>query len=110
MTTSTKLKDQILDYLKDNANMSFSAEKLAHALKMDDADSFTPIVQALAELEREKKVSVTDQGEFEAVIKPQAIIGTFHSNDKGFGFVDYDPDLPDMYINPDHTLHALNGD
>ncbi len=110
MTTKTKLKDQILDYLKENANVSFSAEKLGRALKMADADSFTPIVQALAELEREKKVTVTDRGEFKAVIKPQAIIGTFHANDKGFGFVDYDPDLPDMYINPDHTMHALNGD
>ena len=110
MTTKTKLKDQILDYLKENANVSFSAEKLGRALKMADADSFTPIVQALAELEREKKVTVTDRGEFKAVIKPQAIVGTFHANDKGFGFVDYDPDLPDMYINPDHTMHALNGD
>ena len=110
MTTKTKLKDQILDYLKENANISFSAEKLGRALQMADADSFTPIVQALAELEREKKVTVTDRGEFKAVIKPQAIVGTFHANDKGFGFVDYDPDLPDMYINPDHTMHALNGD
>ena len=57
MTTKTKLKDQILDYLKENANVSFSAEKLGRALKMADADSFTPIVQALAELEREKKVT-----------------------------------------------------
>ncbi|MBB1063259.1 ribonuclease R [Limosilactobacillus fastidiosus] len=110
MTTKTKLKDQILDYLKDNANVSFSAEKLGRALKMDDAEAFTPIIQTLAELEREKQVEVTDQGEFKAIIKPQAIVGTFHANGKGFGFVDYDPDLPDMYINPDHTMHALNGD
>ncbi|MEY8441672.1 ribonuclease R [Lactobacillaceae bacterium 24-114] len=110
MKTNINLKDQIQDYLQENANVSYSAEKLSHALKMGDADSFTPIVQVLAELEREKKVKVTADGEFQAVIEQQEIVGTFHSNDKGFGFVDYDPDLPDMYINQDHTMNALNGD
>ena len=108
--TTNNLKEKILTHLTDNAGVSYSAEKLAHQLGMDDAEQFTPIVQSLAQLEREKKVQVTDRGEFEAVIKQQPLIGTFHGNDKGFGFVDYDPDLPDMYINPDHTLHALNGD
>ena len=108
--TTNNLKEKILTHLTDSAGVSYSAEKLAHQLGMDDAEYFTPIVQSLAQLEREKKVQVTDRGEFEAVIKQQPLIGTFHGNDKGFGFVDYDPDLPDMYINPDHTLHALNGD
>ncbi|MDE6948989.1 MAG: ribonuclease R, partial [Limosilactobacillus sp.] len=99
--TTNNLKEKILTHLTDNAGVSYSAEKLAHQLGMDDAEHFTPIVQSLAQLEREKKVQVTDRGEFEAVIKQQPLIGTFHGNDKGFGFVDYDPDLPDMYINPD---------
>lgn len=114
MTTRTNdkqhLEDQILKYLTDNAGVSYSAERIAYHLGMDNGDQFTPVVQALAKLERDKKVQVTDKGEFEAVIKQQPLTGTFHGNDKGFGFVDYDPDLPDMYINPDHTLHALNGD
>lgn len=114
MTTRTNnklnLEDQILKYLTDNAGVSYSAERIAYHLGMDNGKEFTPVIQALAKLEREKKVKVTDQGEFEAIIKEQPLTGTFHGNDKGFGFVDYDPDLPDMYINPDHTLHALNGD
>ena len=114
MTTRTNdkqhLEDQILKYLTDNAGVSYSAERIAYHLGMDNGDQFTPVVQALAKLERDKKVQVTNKGEFEAVIKQQPLTGTFHGNDKGFGFVDYDPDLPDMYINPDHTLHALNGD
>ena len=114
MTTRTNdkqhLEDQILKYLTDNAGVSYSAERIAYHLGMDNGDQFTPVVQTLAKLERDKKVQVNDKGEFEAVIKQQPLTGTFHGNDKGFGFVDYDPDLPDMYINPDHTLHALNGD
>lgn len=106
----TKLQETILDFLTKNAGVSYSAERIAHSLDMDNADQFTPIVQVLAQLERDHKVRVTDKGEFEAVIKKAPIVGTFHGNDKGFGFVEYDPDLPDMYINPDHTLHALTGD
>ena len=110
MTTSNKLEEKILKYLTDNAGISYSAERIAYHLGMDNGDQFTPVVQTLAKLERDKKVQVTDRGEFEAIIKQQPLTGTFHGNDKGFGFVDYDPDLPDMYINPDHTLHALTGD
>ena len=109
-SNSLNLKDEISAFLTKNAGISYSAERIAHALNMDNADQFTPIIQTLAQLEREKKVRVTDKGEFEAVIKQEPITGTFHGNDKGFGFVEYDPDLPDMYVNPDHTLHALNGD
>ena len=114
MTTRTnnkqQLADKILKYLTDNAGVSYSAERIAYHLGMDNGNQFTPVVQTLAQLERDKKVQVTDKGEFEAVIKQQPLTGTFHGNDKGFGFVDYDPDLPDMYVNPDHTMHALNGD
>lgn len=110
MTVKNNLKEEILEYLINNAGVSYSAERLAHHLGMDNADQFTPVVQELAQLERDKKVQVTVDGEFEAIVKPQPLTGTFHGNDKGFGFVDYDPDLPDMYVNPDHTMHALNGD
>lgn len=112
MTTknNSNLQEKILKYLTNNAGISYSAEKLAYHLGMDNADQFTPVIQELAKLERAKKVRVTDQGEFEAVIKQQPLVGTFHGNDKGFGFVDYDPELPDMYINPDHTQYALTGD
>ncbi len=38
------------------------------------------------------------------------LTGIFHANDKGFGFVAYDDELPDAYIAPDNTMMALNGD
>ena len=111
MTTDrSKLQDKVLEFLTKNAGVSYSAERIAYSLGMDNADQFTPIIQVLAQLERDKKVRVTDKGEFEAIIEQAPITGTFHGNDKGFGFVEYNPDLPDMYVNPDHTMHALNGD
>lgn len=112
MSNQDDLRSKLLKHLQANPSISFSAQKLASAIGMSDASGFTPVVQTLAALERDGQVKVTDQGEFQAVVKKAAknFTGTFHGNDKGFGFVDYDPDLPDIYVNPDHTLHALTGD
>lgn len=106
----TDLKDKILQKLADNANLSFSAEKLARLLDMAAADQFTPLVQALVQLERAGKVAVTEDGEFKAVPQAQAVTGIFHGNAKGFGFVSYDPELPDIFVKADHTMYALTGD
>ena len=106
----TDLKTQILDHLTENAALSFSAEKLARVLSMTSADEFTPLVQALVQLEREGKVEVTDDGEFKLVPQVKEFTGVFHRNPKGFGFVSYDPEMPDIFINPDHTMYALTGD
>lgn len=108
--TESNLKAQINKHLHDNSELSFSVEKLAFQLEMNSAEQFTPIVQALAQLERDNEVKVTDNGEFIAIIKQNALTGIFHGNEKGFGFVAYDPEEPDVYVNPDHTMHALNGD
>lgn len=106
----TELKARILEDLESNPTISLSAEKIARKLNMTSAEDFTPIVQALAQLEREKKVEVTDRGEFIIIPQKQLVTGTFHGNSKGFGFVAYDESLPDIYINADHTKHALSGD
>ncbi len=106
----TDLKTQILDHLTENAALSFSAEKLARVLSLTSADEFTPLVQALVQLEREGKVEVTDDGEFKLVPQVKEFTGVFHRNPKGFGFVSYDPEMPDIFINPDHTMYALTGD
>lgn len=106
----TELKAKILADLEENPTISLSAEKIARKLNMTDAEDFTPIVQSLAQLEREGKVEVTDSGEFKLVPQKQLITGVFHGNSKGFGFVAYDDSMPDIYVNPDHTKHALSGD
>ncbi len=106
----TDLKAAILAVLGEKPTISLTVEKISRQLKKTTATDFTPIVQALAQLEREKKVEVTDRGEFRLVPQAQEIVGVFHGNAKGFGFVAYDEELPDIYVNPDHTAHALTGD
>lgn len=103
------LQEQILTFLDRHQDRTFTAAEIGTALKQPEKE-FTLSVQALASLERAGRVRVTDDGKW-ALVKPEAqLVGTFHGNDKGFGFVSYGEELPDAYINPDHTKHAMTGD
>ncbi len=88
----------------------FRVEDVSDALHYHGSAAFKLIVQELARLERDKVAVVTGDSEFQLDPKARVLTGIFHSNDKGFGFVAYDDDLPDAYIAPDNTKLALNGD
>lgn len=103
------LQEQLASFLKANHTQSFSAQVLTDGLRLDDANAFTKVVQALAQLERDHKVTVNEAGEFQFAPE-NVVIGIFHGNDKGFGFVNFDADALDIFVSPANTLHALNGD
>ncbi|KRK48098.1 ribonuclease R [Secundilactobacillus kimchicus] len=104
------LKQQIADLLRANPDTTYRVEDISDALHYHGSAAFKLIVQELARLEREKIVSVTGEGQFHLDPKARVLTGVFHSNDKGFGFVAYDDELPDAYIAPDNTMMALNLD
>lgn len=104
------LQDQLFGFLKANSSQAYSAQSLTDGLRLDDAQAFTKVVQALAALERNRKVLVTETGDFQYNAQAEGIIGTFKSNDKGFGFVHYDENADDIFINPDNTMLAMQGD
>ncbi|USS93642.1 ribonuclease R [Fructilactobacillus ixorae] len=105
-----KLKQEIADVLRNHPNVSFDVEKIADELKYHGSAAFKLIVQELAELERDRVVVVTNDGNFK--INPSDLTheGVFHSNPKGFGFVAYDEQLSDAFIAPDDTINAMNLD
>lgn len=104
------LQDQLFGFLKANSTQAFSAQTLTEGLRLDDSQAFTKVVQALAALERARKVWVTPAGDFQYNADSEGIIGIFKSNDKGFGFVHYDENEEDVFINPDNTMLAQQGD
>ncbi|KRN30851.1 ribonuclease R [Weissella halotolerans] len=108
--THTSLENQLFGFLKANPGQAFSAQSLADGLHASDSNIFTKVVQALASLERAEKVKVNDQGAFAYNPDKEGVIGDFHANDRGFGFVHYAEDGDDIFINPDNTKLALQGD
>ncbi|ANZ58442.1 ribonuclease R [Fructilactobacillus lindneri] len=105
-----KLKTEIETELKSHPNEGFDVEKIADALDYHGSSAFKLIVQALAELERDRTVVVTTDGSFKINPSELKIERIFHSNSKGFGFVAYDDDLQDAFIAPDDTMNAMNLD
>lgn len=104
------LKNEIESLFRTNADKEFSVENIADELKYHGSAAFKLIVQELAVLEREGVIIAVSDDNFKMNPEKQKLVGTFHANDKGFGFVAYDEVLPDAYIAPDNTMNALNGD
>lgn len=105
-----KLISDILEFFRSNPDRRFTSEQIEDVLRMHGASAFKRVVRALAVLEGEGKITLTNKDEFKMTQQTQILEGTFKANEKGFGFVRYDDVEPDAFITRDHTLHAVNGD
>lgn len=101
---------EVLNFLTEHANHYFTAEELDQQLKLRNAAAFKVLVQTLTQLEQDKKIKLNGSGHFGVAVERQKLSGVFHANDRGFGFISYDPELPDVYVSADNTAFALNGD
>lgn len=108
--TDENLQSQLYGFLKANSSQAFPAQTLVDGLRLEETNAFTKVVQALAALERVEKIKVTDDGDFQYNEQKEGVISNFRANDRGFGFAHYDDNEPDIFINPDNTLFALQGD
>ncbi|AVK61994.1 ribonuclease R [Lactobacillus sp. CBA3605] len=108
--SESNLQEQILTFLQAHPDRSYSVERLSDELHFTGSTAFTFLVKELANMERTKMVTTDDHDQFRIVQATKLVDGSFHGNDKGFGFVRYDPELPDIYINPDNTMFAFTGD
>ncbi|WP_125587659.1 ribonuclease R [Companilactobacillus jidongensis] len=105
-----KLIADILEFFRNNPERRFNSEQIENSLRMNGASAFKRVVKALAVLEGEGKITLTNKEEFKMTQPDKVLEGTFKGNDKGFGFVRYDEVEPDAFVARDNTLHAVNGD
>ncbi|MBS7577183.1 MULTISPECIES: ribonuclease R [unclassified Enterococcus] len=105
-----KINQTIIKYLKSQSKQSVSMEKLAIDLKLNKANDFKQLVQAVANLERDGKVEFKANGKVALVQKRIHLTGTFRANQKGFGFISVDPEEPEIYVAKEHTMFAMDGD
>ncbi|WP_300561424.1 ribonuclease R [Companilactobacillus sp.] len=105
-----KLISDILEFFRSNPDRRYTSEQIEDVLRMHGASAFKRVVKALAVLEGEGKITLTNKDEFKMAQQTKVVEGVFKANEKGFGFVRYDEVEPDAFITRDHTLHAVNGD
>jgi len=104
-------KDRILRFLQREEYQPLKVAQLARALGVDD-DAYTEFKMAFDELRRAGHI-VIGAGNLVALPAMAAqVVGVFRANPKGFGFVcPLEPNAHgDLFIPPDATADAMNGD
>ncbi len=104
-----ELKEQIYAYM-EKEDRPVEVSDITVALDRKGAKAFQETVKAIADLEREQRVVLMDSGKFKLKQAPDALIGKFFGNDRGFGFVGIEDFEQDVFIPPNETQAALNGD
>lgn len=104
-----QLKSQINGFLKSNSQQSFTTQNMADGLRMNSAADYQQVTNAMVALVRDGS-AIDNEGRYSYNINAGLVLGNYRANDKGFGFVKYDNDLPDFFINPENTHQAMQGD
>ena len=106
-----KRKKVICDLMEDSLYVPMKEKELAVFLQVDASDR-PELSRILEELVSEGKLTRTPKGKYmKGNGKPrEALIGTFISNAKGFGFVEIEGENEDFFIPADDTLNAFHKD
>ena len=108
--TKQTIKEKILFFMESQKKKSFSMEEIAEALQLQKSTDFKLLVQTIAAMEREKLVEFNKKGKIRLPNKELALEGVFRANERGFGFVNYDEEEPDIYIPKEAVNFAMDGD
>lgn len=104
-------KDRILKFLKRQEYRPLKLAQLARALGVSD-DAYTEFKTAFDDLRRAGRVVMGSGNAITLPAMAGQVTGIFRSNPKGFGFVcPLEPNAHgDLFIPPDATADAMNGD
>ncbi|GMA71233.1 ribonuclease R [Tetragenococcus osmophilus] len=85
-------------------------EEIAQHLGLEKSKDFKTLVQTVATMEREQLVDFNKKGKVKLPAKQNLVEGSFHANERGFGFVTIDSEEDDVYVGKENTNYALDGD
>ncbi|MDD9138699.1 ribonuclease R [Fructobacillus sp. CRL 2054] len=105
-----QLKEQLQGFLKANPKQAFSVQNLADGLRLEGASGYRQVLGVLENLADNQIIKKIDKDSYQFQGQKGDIVGEFKANDKGFGFVRYDENLPDYFVGPDNTMQAMQGD
>lgn len=104
------LKNKIINYMEKNKEDSYLVNDLSQGIGYTSSNQFKEVVKVLASLERDKKVFLTKDGQFKLLEEDPNFVGRFSGTERGFGFVNIPDFEKDIFIAPNDTNTALNGD
>lgn len=110
MSNKENLKKAILVYMNEHEAVSFEIKELSEGLEKSSAKDFKELVTTVAEMEREGQLFLTRSGKLKLPKKDPVLSGIFRASDRGFGFVSVEDEEVDIFIPPNQTNFALNGD
>lgn len=110
MSKIEMIRSEILQFMKQNEHTTYSVRQLSEALQYEDASQFSQLIKAIALAEREEEIVLNKEGKFRLKRDSENLVGKFRANDRGFGFVDYDPNEDDIYVAKEYTGSAMEGD
>ena len=100
------MREDILKILEE-AGKSLSVFEIEEKLGSDNLEE---LLKVLKELELETLIYHTNKDKYMLFEDSHLLKGIFHSNKKGFGFVDVDDSDVDIYIPKENINGALHGD
>ena len=105
-----KFISDILEIFRRYPEKKYTAQQINDILRLHGTPAYNRVLKTLAILEGEDKIYVNNRNQFKLTPVNQTITGNFRANDKGFGFVRYADDEPDVFIARSNTMHAINDD
>lgn len=105
-----QLKEQIIECIEKHEQNSVEVNEVSEELNYTGSKDFKTLVKAIAELEREGRIVLTEHGRFKLKDEESVLQGIFSGTDRGFGFVSIEEYEEDIFIPPNATSSALNGD
>lgn len=110
MATKDNLKEAILVFMEHDDRVALEVNDISEGMGMTSFADFKKLVNALADLEREGQVFLNKKGKFKLQQKEAVKQGIFHSSTRGFGFIEVEGEDDDIFVPPNKTNFAMEGD
>ncbi len=105
-----KRKELICQLMEDECYVPMKEKELAAFMQVEDAQR-QELQEILAELVKEGKLTLTRRGKYmKGDNVPAALVGTFISNSRGFGFVEIKGNDQDLFIPQEEVNGAFHQD
>ncbi len=104
-----KIKDNILEFMKQDAYKPMLSDEIASAFQIDRGQ-YREFNRVLQEMEKEGLIFKTKKDKYGVPEKMNLITGRLQGNPKGFGFIIQDNSQEDVYVAAENMNGAMNND